>query len=75
VRDALRAPEVAPPEVRERLEKTLASRSDAAIDAGPTLRLAEAIRSLAVAYGPRAVEHCTRLVEGLRGLLDEVTRT
>jgi two-component system, NtrC family, nitrogen regulation response regulator NtrX len=75
VRDALRAPEVAPPEVRERLEKTLASRADAAIDAGPTLRLAEAIRSLAVAYGPRAVEHCTRLVEGLRGLLDEVTRT
>ncbi|MGL4554689.1 MAG: response regulator [Gemmataceae bacterium] len=74
VREALRSPEVAPPEVRARLEATLGARTDAAIEAGPTLRLAEAIRSLAVDYGPRAVEHCTALVEGVRSLLDTVAR-
>ena len=42
------------------------------IDASATLRLAEAIRVLALRYGSRAVEHCTRLVEDLRRLLDEV---
>jgi hypothetical protein len=44
-----------------------------AIDAEATLRLAEGIRVLAVRYGPAAVRHCTRLVEGLRALLDEVS--
>lgn len=72
VAGAIRPPDAAPPELRARLETTLAHSATAAIDAGPTLRLAEAIRELAVRYGPPAVDHCTRLVEDLRGLLDRV---
>jgi two-component system nitrogen regulation response regulator NtrX len=52
--------------VRERLH-------DAAVDAEATLRLAEAIRVLAVRHGPPAVGHCLRLVESLRQLLDEMS--
>ena len=57
----------------EQLQSSLASGSACAIDPGATVRLAEAIRVLAVRYGPRAVNHCTRLVEDLGGLLDEVS--
>jgi ActR/RegA family two-component response regulator len=74
VRQALRPAEAAPPEVRARLEATLAHRPDAPIDPVPTLRLADAIRRLAAVYGSPAVEHCTQLVEGLNALLDEVAR-
>ncbi|MFQ3650170.1 MAG: response regulator [Gemmataceae bacterium] len=75
VREQLRLPDsVAPPEVRARLEATLAHRPDALIDPAPTLRLAEAIRRLAATYGTPAVDHCTRLVEGLNDLLREVTQ-
>jgi ActR/RegA family two-component response regulator len=42
-------------------------------DADDTLRLVEAVRVLALRHGPAAVQHCTRLVESLRGLLDSVT--
>jgi ABC-type uncharacterized transport system ATPase subunit len=45
----------------------------AAIDAQETLRLAEAIRVLAVRHGALAVRHCLRLVEDLRSLLDSIT--
>jgi two-component system, NtrC family, nitrogen regulation response regulator NtrX len=45
----------------------------APVDADATLRLAEAIRVLAVRYGPSAVTHCIGLVESLRQLLDEMT--
>jgi hypothetical protein len=44
-----------------------------AMDGEDTLRLAEAIRVLALRHGPPAVRHCTQLVEGLRRLLDEAT--
>jgi ActR/RegA family two-component response regulator len=44
-----------------------------AVDADATLRLAESIRVLAVRHGSSAVEHCVRLVESLRQLLDEMT--
>ena len=64
----------ATPEVRARLEATLAHRPDATIDPAPTLRLAEAIRRLAATFGTPAVDHCTRLVEGLHELLQEVTQ-
>ena len=37
-----------------------------------TLRLAEAIRVLAVRHGSPALEHCLRLVEEVRALLDQV---
>jgi len=46
---------------------------DNAMDADATLRLAESIRVLAVRHGPAAVQHCIRLVESLRQLLDEMT--
>jgi hypothetical protein len=67
------APEGPPPrDVLDQLRQGLGG-GEAEVDAGATLRLAEAIRLLAARYGPAAVEHCARLVEGLRGLLDEVT--
>ena len=44
-------------------------------DAATTVRLAEAIRVLAIRYGPAAVAHCLRLIEDLRKLLDEVSGT
>ncbi len=47
--------------------------SGTAMDSADTLRLAEAIRVLALRHGSPAVRHCTQLVEGLRRLLDEVT--
>jgi two-component system, NtrC family, nitrogen regulation response regulator NtrX len=46
---------------------------DDPVNADATLRLAEAIRVLAVRHGPAAVTHCIRLVESLRQLLDEMT--
>lgn len=47
--------------------------SNAAWDGESTLRLAEAIRVLAVRHGSPAVQHCIQLVEGLRRLLDEMS--
>lgn len=44
-----------------------------AVGADESLRLAEAIRVLALRHGPAAVRHCLRLVDDLRGLLDEIT--
>jgi ActR/RegA family two-component response regulator len=60
-----------PPAVLQRLREGLGGAPDAALDAEQTLRLAEAIRVLAVRHGPRAVGHCVQLVEGVRRLLDE----
>ena len=66
-------PEPPPPEsVMAELREGLDTGSDP-IDAGATLRLAEAIRVLALRHGPSAVDHCIRLVESLRQLLDEAT--
>jgi two-component system nitrogen regulation response regulator NtrX len=42
-------------------------------DADLTLRLAEAVRVLAVRHGSAALHHCITLVEDLRKLLDSVT--
>ena len=71
--DAPRPEEPPPPAVLEQLRAGLSENPSAPVDAEETLRLAEAIRVLAVRYGPPAVEHCIRLVENLRGLLDQVT--
>jgi ActR/RegA family two-component response regulator len=65
-------PEDPPPDTVLTLLREGLSDNVTALDAGPTLRLAEAIRVLALRYGTPALEHCTRLVESLRGLLDEV---
>jgi two-component system nitrogen regulation response regulator NtrX len=43
------------------------------VSADDTLRLAEAVRVLAIRHGPPAVRHCITLVENLRNLLDAVT--
>ena len=51
----------------------LSATAGGAMGADETLRLAEAVRVLALRHGPAAVQHCTRLVEGLRELLDQVT--
>jgi ActR/RegA family two-component response regulator len=66
-------PETPPPEsVMAELREGLDTGGDP-IDAGATLRLAEAIRVLALRHGPSAVDHCIRLLESLRQLLDEAT--
>jgi DNA-binding NarL/FixJ family response regulator len=50
---------------------TLASGTALAPDA--TMKLAEAIRSLAARHGEPALAHCLRLVEGVSELLDAIT--
>jgi hypothetical protein len=59
-----------PPAVLRQLEEGLSTSADSGVDAGVTLRLAEAIRVLALRHGTPAVEHCILLVEDLRRLLD-----
>ena len=66
-----RPDEPPPPAVLERLKDTLSDNIGSAMDASETLRLAEAVRVLALRHGPSAVRHCTALVESLRRLLDE----
>jgi ActR/RegA family two-component response regulator len=66
-------PEEPPADVLAKLHEGLRGSAAEGIDAAATLRLAEAVRVLALRYGPGAVEHCTRLVEGVRDLLDEAT--
>lgn len=66
-------PEDPPPQsVMQRLREGL-SDSDAALAPEETVRLAEAIRVLALRHGSAAVRHCTQLVESLRRLLDEAS--
>jgi ActR/RegA family two-component response regulator len=63
-----------PPEaVLDRLREGLRANVAAPVEAEETVRLAEAIRVLAVRHGPTAVAYCTRMVESLRPLLDSVT--
>jgi two-component system, NtrC family, nitrogen regulation response regulator NtrX len=75
LRGAAARPEQPPPlAVLEGLRRGLESAPGASVvDADATLQLAEAVRALAVRHGPAAVRHCTRLVQGLRELLDEIT--
>ncbi len=61
--------------VLEQLQRGLREGQDGGPDAQTTIRLAESIRVLAVRYGPSAVDHCLRLIEDLRRLLDEVSGT
>jgi ActR/RegA family two-component response regulator len=69
---AERLEEPAPAAVLDRLREGLSATPGAAVDADETLRLAEAVRVLALRHGSPAVRHCIRLVEGLRELLDAV---
>jgi ActR/RegA family two-component response regulator len=70
---AERREEPPPAAVLERLREGLSANTTATVDAEETLRLAEAVRVLALRHGSAAVKHCTRLVEDLRALLDNVT--
>ena len=62
-----------PPAVIERLKQGLAEDANAVADPATTLRLVEAVRSLAVRHGPAAVDHCVKVVTDLRKLLDSAT--
>ncbi len=55
------------------LDRLRAGLGGGAIEAEDTLRLVEAVRVLALRHGPAAVQHCIRLVESVRQLLDGVT--
>ena len=68
-----RADDPPPAAVMERLKEGLQGNADAGVGGGETLRLAEAVRVLALRHGETAVRHCTEMVEGLRRLLDEAT--
>ncbi|HLJ92413.1 MAG TPA: response regulator [Gemmataceae bacterium] len=79
VAESLRRPSVErrdeppPAAILDRLREGLRTNAAAAIDAEETLKLAEAVRVLAVRHGDVAVRHCIRLVESLRELLDSIT--
>jgi len=47
--------------------------SNNVMSGGMSIRLAEAIRVLALRHGSEAVQHCIELVESLRRLLDRLT--
>jgi ActR/RegA family two-component response regulator len=64
-----------PDAVLDRLREGLSATGAGAVDAGEAVRLAEAVRVLALRHGPPAVQHCIRLVDSLRQLLDAVTAT
>ncbi|HMC63417.1 MAG TPA: response regulator [Gemmataceae bacterium] len=72
---AERQEEPPPPAVLDRLREGWSRTLGAAVDAPETLRLAEAIRVLALRHGSAAVRHCIRLVEDVHSLLDSTTGT
>ncbi|HEY1380213.1 MAG TPA: response regulator [Gemmataceae bacterium] len=66
------ADEPPPAAVLDRLRANLESARSPAVGGEAALRLAEAVRELAVRHGPPAVEHCIRMVQGVRELLDSI---
>jgi hypothetical protein len=62
-----------PAAVLDQLRQGLNAAPGPNVCADETLHLAEAIRVLALRHGSPAVQHCIRLVENLRELLDTVT--
>jgi ActR/RegA family two-component response regulator len=62
-----------PAAVMERLRQGLDTDANAVVDADTTLKLVEAVRGLAVRHGEAAVEHCVRMVNDLKRLLDGIT--
>jgi len=60
------------PAVLDQLRAGLNATTPGNVAPEESLRLAESIRELAVRHGPLAVQHCTRLVESLRQLLDKM---
>jgi hypothetical protein len=75
VRDTLSTPPPAAPptpDILEKLKRGLAADANAVTDADTGLRLIEAVRELAVRHGPPAVDHCLRVVESVKKLLDQM---
>jgi len=73
---ALRLEEPPPAVVMDRLREGLsATGAGGTMSPDASLRLAEAIRVLALRHGAAAVQHCIRLVDSLRELLDTATGT
>jgi ActR/RegA family two-component response regulator len=69
-----RLQEPPPAGVMQSLERGLES-SGGAVPPEETLRLAEAVRVLALRHGLEAVRHCISMIEGLRKLLDAASGT
>lgn len=69
------AQEVQPPPdaVLDQLRQGLHRSETRTMEVEDSVRLAEAIRVLAVRHGTPAVRHCLTLIENLRGLLDKVS--
>jgi hypothetical protein len=67
------ADEPPPAAVLDRLREDLQAARSPAVGGDAALRLAEAVRELAVRHGSPAVEHCIRLVTSVRELLDGVS--
>ncbi len=66
-----RLQEPPPPDAMQRLRAGI-EQGVGSVVSDNALRLAEAVRVLALRHGPSAVRHCVEMVEGLRRLLDEV---
>lgn len=62
----------APPaaDVLERLKRGMSADVNAVTDGETGLKLIEAVRELALRHGPPAVDHCIRVVQSVRLLLD-----
>ena len=67
-------PEEPPPDaVLDRLRSGLQPTNDTSLSGPDTVRLAEAVRELAIRHGPAAVRHCIQIIESLRTLLDDLS--
>ncbi|MFN4258353.1 MAG: response regulator [Gemmataceae bacterium] len=62
-----------PATVLDSIRANLTASAAPSVDPELTVRLAEAIRVLALRHGSRPVQHCLRLIEDLRHTLDDVT--
>jgi two-component system, NtrC family, nitrogen regulation response regulator NtrX len=61
------------PAILEQLRAGLSATRPTIVPSEESVRLAEAVRELALRHGPVAVQHCIRLVESLRQLLDTIS--
>jgi ActR/RegA family two-component response regulator len=62
-----------PTAVLDRIRSDLATAPGPVASGEAALRLAEAVRGLAVRHGPQAVDHCIRMVTSLGELLDSLS--
>jgi hypothetical protein len=67
------SPDAPPQAVLDSLMANMRNDANAIADPETTLRLVEAVRTLATKHGPVAVNHCVRVVNELAKLLDEIT--